>query len=74
MQESTYPTFGDEDTYPSPSGMAAGSTGPGDVTVVAYRTAVGDVEDTADVDDTADVEDTADVDDTADVEDTAPVD
>jgi len=68
MQESTYPTSGDEDTYPSPSGMAAGSTGPGDVTVVAYRTAVGDVEGTADVEDTAGVEDTGDV------EDTAPVD
>jgi hypothetical protein len=35
MQESTYPIFGAVERYPSPSGTAAGLTGPLDVTVVA---------------------------------------
>ena len=35
VQESTYPTLGEVETYPSPSGMAAGLTGPLDVTVEA---------------------------------------
>jgi hypothetical protein len=35
MQESTEPTSGVVETWPSPRGMAAGLTGPGDVTVVA---------------------------------------
>src|SRR5450631_3669349 len=34
-QESTEPTLGEDETYPSPRGTADGSTGPADVTVAA---------------------------------------